>query len=320
MFRLITKSGDELPLTASSPNVEQIKSDGTIASDSTPPVLSYPVVALNSGLVCTPVPGRPSSEERACVTPFVWQSESQAIYDAGWFTFVTGNNEPVHASAPGVVADVTYIEHSMLTHSDLFSIAIRSNDDSAFWMEYRNVKNLKVTEGQMISAGEELGGAGDYFDAKVGLVAFGVRRQQELNQRICPLRFATSELADTYASALGTSNTAWPETSHSSLCSETSLMCVGPACQSPSDFQPVAGDIDEGRRIYKHSCAVCHGDKGEGGIGSVLCFGANCSCTSCSDHNTLAARIEKDMPPEGYCDARCAADVAAFVAHELTVP
>jgi Peptidase family M23 len=319
MFRLVT--GDtRLPLTATSPNIDGPIDTGPTPTDSTPPLLSVPILDLTGSLFCAQVPARPKEEERACVTPFQLLPQSGAPFDAGLLTFVTKNGEAVHASAPGVVTDITYLEHSMLTHSDLFSISVRSSPDSAYWMEYRNLKNLEVAEGDTVKAGQILARAGDYFDASVGLVAFGVRRQQELTQRLCPTRFTTPEVESLYRAGLDTSNPAWPAYAHDDLCSGASLLCTGGQCEVPADFEASDGDIDEGRRIYKEGCALCHGSKGEGGVAVKLCSGPSCKCTSCTSHPTLAARIGKDMPPEGYCDPKCAADVAAFILHEFAAP
>ncbi len=319
MFRLVT-DGTRIPITATSPNIDGPIDTGPIPTNSTPPLLSMPVLDPKSSLFCAQVPARPKEEERACVTPFQLLPQSGATYDAGLLTFVTKNGEPVFASAPGVVSDITYLDHSMLTHSDLFTISVRASADSAYWMEYRNLKNLQVAEGDSVEAGQILGKAGDYFDASVGLVAFGVRRRQELSQRLCPTRFTTPEVETLYRAGLDTSNPAWPPYAHDDLCSSTSLLCTGGKCEVPADFVAAKGDIDEGRRIYKEGCALCHGTKGEGGVAAKLCYGPSCKCTSCVDHPTLAARIGKDMPPEGHCDARCSADVAAFILHEFAAP
>lgn len=319
MFRLPAEPKD-VPFTPSSPNTEGPPDGGDIPKDSTPPTLTEPVVALAGALSCGEVPGRPDSEARACFTPFLLAADSASPADAGLFTFVTPNDEPVFAAAPGVVADVTYLDHSHLTHSDLFQISIRPNDDSAFWMEYRNVKNLQVAEGDTVAAGQKLGGAGDHFDPAFGAVSFGVRRTQELTQRLCPTRYTTPALEQVYSSALGVSDAAFPEMAHGALCTSASLVCAGDKCDAPQDFAEVPGDIDEGRRIYKADCASCHGDAGEGAVGPELCAGPGCTCKDCVDHATLAASIEKDMPPEGYCDERCSADVAAFIRYQFAKP
>lgn len=320
MFRLVAEDGAETALTATSPNVDTVIDNGDIPSDSTPPVLSEPVIALSGALVCAAVDDRPVSEERGCMTPFQYLPESGATYDAGLLTFVTNSGEPVHASAAGIVQDIIYIDHSMLTHSDIFTVSLRPNADSAFFMEYLNVKNIKVAEGDTIAAGQVIAEAGDYWNETTGLVGFGVRRSQELTQRMCPTRYTTAELADTYGSALGTSNGAWPSHENADLCSSVALLCTMGKCDPPSDFVPVLGDIDEGRRVYKSGCAICHGDKGEGDIGPKLCFGASCECKDCKDFATMAASITSDMPPEGHCDEKCSADTAAFIMHEFAVP
>jgi hypothetical protein len=322
MFRLVMSDG-EVPLTATSPNLDAPEENGAIPTDITPPSLTAPVVDLPGALFCGAVEGRPASEERACLTPFGHALSSGAAYDAGLFTFVTQNGEPVRAASPGVVSDITYIDHSHLTHSDIYRVTIRPSKDSAFFLEYRNVKDLKVSEGDTVAAGQALGGAGDYFAAPVGLVSFGVRRAQEVTQRLCPTRFMAADQAGIYEAALAVSNEAWPALAEASLCSSASLACKsgedGP-CEAPSEFAAADGDIDEGRRIYKTSCASCHGEKGEGGVGPKLCAGAACSCKDCGSHAELAASIEADMPPEGHCDAKCSADVAAFILHDFAAP
>lgn len=319
MFRLVW--GDQtIPFTPASPNVDGPVDDGTIPGDGTPPVLSEPVIALPSALFCDAVPGRPAADERGCMTPFTHVPASSVTYDAGLFTFITQNGEPVRATSAGYVSDVRFLVHSALTHSDLFTITVRPNADSAFFLEYQNVKEPVVAEGDSVSPGQVLGGAGDYFSEAHGLVAFGVHRKQELVQRLCPTTFTSSALTDTYQMALGESNAAWPSHAYPSLCSSPSLVCAGDGCEAPESFVPVQGDIDEGRRIYKTSCASCHGAAGQGDIGPELCNGPGCSCLDCVDHPTLAASIEFDMPPEGYCNPKCAADVAAFILHAFSAP
>lgn len=319
MFRLVN-GAEEIPIEATSPNVDVNTDDGTIPSDITPPALTETILEIPGALKCGVVADRPVSEERACFTPFLHTPASGATYDAGLLTFVTKNGEPVRATAGGVVSDLIFMEHSMITHSDLFMVTVRPNADSAFFMEYRNVKDLKVGEGDPVAAGQVIGGAGDYFDQAVGLVSFGLRRKQELTQRLCPTPFLGPAPLESYNATLGLSNEAWPDHASNGLCSSASLLCASGSCELPSDFVPVDGDIDEGRRIYKESCASCHGEQGKGGAGPPVCFGAGCACKDCTDHATLTASIEKDMPPEGYCDARCSANVAAFILHAFGLP
>ena len=71
---------------------------------------------------------------------------------------------------------------------------------------------------------------------------------------------------------------------------------------------------------------------GRPGAAGVTCSGCHHACTfkatdtaqdmqSCPERAImLAARIGKDMPPEGHCDPKCSADVAAFILHELAAP
>jgi mono/diheme cytochrome c family protein len=314
MFSLETFA-ERVAMEASSPNVGI--HGGGVAGNGTPPVLTEPIVDLEAGLFCSEVPARPAAEVRACFSPFVL-GEGDDYRDAGLFSLVMPNDAPVFAASPGSVAEVRSLGHSLLTHAELFMIAIRPSSDSAFWIEYANLKNLVVEEGEGVIAGQLLGGAGDYFDASVGVVSLGVKRQQELVQRLCPTRYMAAELTAEYEAALAASHAAWPAISHDGLCETASLVCKdGADCASPADFEAAAGDVDEGRRIYASSCASCHGAAGEGNIGPRLCSGPGCPCVDCVDHATLARRTEQDMPPEGHCNAQCAADVAAFILREL---
>lgn len=39
------------------------------------------------------------------------------------------------------------------------------------------------------------------------------------------------------------------------------------------ELPPGSGSVDQGRKIFEEQCAVCHGDKGEGGLGDKLVGG-----------------------------------------------
>jgi len=91
-------------------------------------------------------------------------------------------------------------------------------------------------------------------------------------------------------------------------------------CDDSEDFMKSLGDIDAGRNIYQAGCSGCHGVQGDGGIASALTVGKGESCHSCQEHAWLSKRIQEDMPPEGYCDAQCAKDVAAFIQWQFIKP
>jgi hypothetical protein len=319
MFRLVTTDG-VLPFTVSAPNVDAAPPDAGVPSDATPPALTASIVSLPDGLHCGAVPGRLGADARGCVTPFLWSPTSASPFDAGLATFVVPNAAPVFAASPGLVWDVRNVGHSELTHSDVFDVIVRPQADSAFFLEYRNLKDVSVAEGAPVVAGQRLGGAGDYLSESVGVVSFGVRRAQERTQRLCPTTFASSAWSSAFMAGLAKSNAAWPAFAHDAACTGPSLLCTGEACDAPADFVPVGGDVDAGRRTYKSACASCHGDAGQGGIAGKFCKGPGCSCASCGDHASLAARIDADMPPEGQCDATCANDVAAYILAELAKP
>ena len=319
MFRLLTTDG-VFPFTVTAPNVDAAPPDAGVPSDATPPSLTASVVALPDGLHCGPVPGRPDAEARGCVTPFLLNPASTSPLDAGLLTFVVSNAAPVFAAAPGLVWDVRNVGHSELTHTDVFDVLVRPNADSAFFLEYRNLKDVTVAEGASVVAGQRLGGAGDYGDAMVGSLSFGVRRAQERTQRLCPTTFASSAWSAALMEGLTKSNSTWPAFAHETACSGPSVLCTGGTCSQPSDFVAVGGDVDAGRRTYKSACASCHGDVGQGGIAGKFCKGPGCTCASCGTHAALAARIDADMPPEGQCDASCANDVAAYILAELVKP
>lgn len=321
MFSVVARNGERVRLEGTSPNLDRADDDDAIPGDATRPVLSASPIDLEGGaLACDPVPGRPAESERGCFTPFVLVPDSTSPYDAGWFTFVTANDAPVRASSSGIVADVAYLEHSDLTHSDIFTVEIRGGDDAAFAVEYRGLKNLMVGEGDAVEVGQALGGAADYFDATFGAVALGVRRDQERMQRMCPTAFAEGPLSDLLEGARADSDAAWPDHARGTSCESTSLLCTAGQCESPGDFVVAHGDVDAGRRAWATACASCHGTIGEGGIGPPVCHGDGCPCLDCGDHERLATRIEFDMPPEGYCDPKCSADLAAFILAELPAP
>ncbi len=307
IFVVDTGTGAPIRLEPSSPNILPLQ--GGVPLDNTPPAFTSPVVAFDQ-LFCESVSGRPAAEERACMTPFTLGSGPGEL---GMFGFVTPNGEPIEAAMPGVVEAVTFSSHSDLTHSDLFDVTVRPGPDSAFFLEYQNLKEVAVSPGDAVEAGQRLGVSGDHFAPDVGSAAFVVRREQELLQRLCPERYAEPAVAEDWRASLEVSNEAFPALPWQQLCSTPSIVC-DPArsdCSSPGDFEPVQGDIDAGRRIYARACGGCHGGEGEGGIGPPVCV--DCGCSDCESHEILAARTEDDMPPEGYCDPECAADVAAYI-------
>lgn len=318
MFSLVTPDGN-VPIPATSPNLDAGDDDPTTTpTDSTPPKLTKPVLELPGVLACDDVPGRPPEAARACFTPFLLGTGDYV--EAGFHTFVTTAAADVRAAAPGIVTDITYASHSDVTHSDLYQLSIRAAEDSAFWVDYRNIKNLRVAEGDVIEAGAIVGSAGDYFDADFGAVSLGVHRRQEVFQRLCPTTFESDAVAASTAEALDASNAAWPELRHDAACEAPALLCVGTSCEDAADFVAVGGDVDSGRRIYAAECASCHGAEGQGVSGPPVCSGPSCPCESCTDEATLTARISLDMPPDSPCTGICADDVAAFILHTLAAP
>ncbi|MEZ4450852.1 MAG: hypothetical protein R3B09_15335 [Nannocystaceae bacterium] len=151
-------------------------------------------------------------------------------------------------------------------------------------------------------------------------MSLGVRRHQELVQRLCPDRYATAAVVDGAAAALAASNAAWPDLVHDTTCASPSIVCVNKSCEGPADFVVAGGDVDGGRRIYGTQCAGCHGAEGQGVSAPALCSGPACTCVACTDHATLAARIAVDMPPDESCTGLCADDVAAFILHDFAAP
>lgn len=308
MFSLASDT-DLVPFTASSPNLIPDDADKDIPTDGTPPALAHAVIDP-AQLWCDPVPDRPASADRPCMSSFHLGNSPE---DLGWLTFVTQAGAPVRAATAGVVEEVRFLAHSDLTHTDQFLVVTRSHADSAFWIEYRNVKDVAVSVGDNVEPGDPLGVAGDHHHTSVGAVSFGVRRQQELVQRLCPTRYASEDVVATWSSALAAAG-------GSELCEVQSLVCDGEACIAADHFVEAGGDVDAGRRVYISSCASCHGVEGEGGIAPPVCSGPGCVCVDCVDQETLATRIEADMPPEGYCDPDCAANTAAWILYGFVVP
>jgi hypothetical protein len=70
------------------------------------------------------------------------------------------------------------------------------------------------------------------------------------------------------------------------------------------------GDVESGEQIFQQSCAVCHGDNGEGRIGPTLI-----GCNVCDSVESLFNKIEPDMPSTNpsSCVDQCAWDVATFI-------
>ena len=318
MFSL-RREGEQVDLVIDSPNLGG-GDDDEIPTDGTAPRLEAHFVDLASDMVCTAVDDRPSAELRACFTPFFLDGGTSPL-DAGYFTVVTGPAAPVRSASAGFVSEVLFLDHSHLTHADLFSVQVKASEDAAFFVEYRNVKDLAVSVGDTLSVGDAIGSSGDYFHPDFGAVSFAVHRRQEVHQRLCPERYDHGELIADWIQALGVSNEAWPELARSDLCAQVSVVCPSDAdCSAPGDFVTAQGDIDAGRRIYSSSCASCHGPEGVGDIGPALCAGGGCGCLDCASHAQLAERIAYDMPPEGVCEGQCAADVAAFILYAFESP
>ena len=317
--------GERVSLLAESPNLRRATAENTTPTNATPPQITHPLIDLDGvvgepsfgQLFCDDIPERPGSSERGCMTPFLHGEEGSTYAEAGFFTFVTPAGTNVYATSGGVISDVKFTEHSHLTHSDLYTVIIRPYEDSVFFLEHRRIKNLKVDVGDSVEAGLILGDSGDYMTSDFGMVSLGLRRQQELVQRVCPTPYLEGDLQQNLSDALATNSIHWPAYAHNELCSHYALVCDQTRCELPSDFVPVQGDIDAGRRIYKGSCAGCHGAQGQGGIASPLCAGSHCGCLDCTNHDTLATRVMEDMPPEGYCDEECAAHVSAFIMHQF---
>lgn len=278
--------------------------------DTTPPALTEPTVNLEAALEhCGRVGATP------CIIPFRGEGREPGI-----LRIQTAPNAAVVAAGPGIVEEVRFVEHSHLTHSDLFNVRVRPKRDSVFVVEYGNLKGVKVSRGDRVRAGEQLGRAGDGGDVERGEVSFGIGREQNLNQRLCPEPFMTDELRLKWEAAFSAQEEEGSELGYSPMCEVQALACVDVTCEDASSFVEAQGDADAGRAVYLGACAGCHGGRGEGGIASALRTGREGTCGTCGAHVTLAKRIEEDMPPEGYCDPRCAADVAAFILWEFGGP
>lgn len=325
MFRLtapLPPSGAVVPLTATSPNLDAGPDPDALPTDGTPPRLEVAPVDLDGmldpqtlrlgSLDCSPVVGR--TVDLPCLGGFAPATRADA--ELGLLSFVTAGGAQVRASSAGIVEAVRFVEHSELSHTDVYDVIVRPNPDSAFFLVYGGVKLPQVATGDTVAAGQPLGLAADHFSLEFGRTTFRVERRQEATQRLCATRYTSEPLTAALTTALEASRTTWPDLTPASLCTDLALVCQGERCTDATAYLPVQGDVDNGRRIYKSECASCHGTLAQGDIAPALCLGGNdCGCTSCTDHPALAARIQLDMPPEGHCDAACAADVAAFLQH-----
>jgi hypothetical protein len=66
---------------------------------------------------------------------------------------------------------------------------------------------------------------------------------------------------------------------------------------------------EKGREIYNGQCASCHGPSGEGGSGGGLI-----ACATCGSHESLIAKIERDMPSASDpLHGENASDVAEYI-------
>jgi mono/diheme cytochrome c family protein len=70
-----------------------------------------------------------------------------------------------------------------------------------------------------------------------------------------------------------------------------------------------------GMELYVAQCTNCHGSSGQGISSSTSLIG----CSTCSDHDTLASRIQTTMPPNniGSCDATCSSLLADYILAEF---
>ncbi len=313
--------------TSSSGDAESEESSGSsgdaqpVPADSTPPLLTTSVIDLNGTydarthmlgeLSCTPVRGGPEPYP-GCARPFRLPSAPAALADLGALTFIARSDAEVHAAARGFVDDIEFLAHDHLTHSDLYAIRIRLGEDSAFWHEYLDVKDLVVDLGDPIEAGDVLGRPGDYHDLDHGTVSLGIIRHQETFVRLCPSRFADDAVRDEFEAAVDASTQAFGPL-WSAPCLEPALACIDDHCDGPDSFVAVGGDIDRGRRRYENQCAMCHGDQGQGDTHDPII-----GCSLCTDHAALAEYIDAEMPPAGAgCSGTCAEDVAAFIQWEF---
>jgi hypothetical protein len=314
LFWLVTES-ETVHMLSKSLNVSN-DGERILAMDTTPPKLSEPFWEEGHALSsCQSSSGLPAQNPETCATPF--SLDDTGNNEPGFLKIITQHNTRVRSSSPGVVDKVLFIEHNPTTHSDIHNIVIRPTHDSAFLLHYKNVKDVTVNRGDIVEPGTILGHAADSAVESIGYVKFGVERLQHVHQRLCPARFMTARLQALYEGTFSHRHSQSTEGWYSTLCQAPSLFCISGSCENSSDFVTSHGDIDSGRATYSSACAGCHGSKGEGGIASSLCVGDECSGQDCTSHDSLAKRIEEDMPPEGYCDPQCAADVAAFIEAEF---
>ena len=314
LFWLVTES-ERVHMLSKSLNASN-DGERILAMDTTPPKLSEPFWEGEHALTsCETSSGVPARSPESCAMPFSLDDTSNN--EPGFLKIITQHNTKVRSSSPGVVDKVLFIEHNTTTHSDIHNIVIRPTHDSAFLLHYKNVKNVTVNRGDIVEPGTILGHAAESAIEGIGYVKFGVERLQHVHQRLCPEPFMSVTLQALYEATFShphsQSTTGW----YSPLCQAPSLFCISDPCENSSDFVTSHGDIDSGRATYSGACAGCHGSQGEGGIASSLCVGDDCSCQDCNSHDSLARRIEEDMPPEGYCDPQCAANVAAFIEAEF---
>ncbi|MEM9453150.1 MAG: c-type cytochrome [Myxococcota bacterium] len=293
----------------------------SVPQDNTPPVFMTSIIGLDGAydpesgqlgeLLCTTVSGGPEPYP-GCFRPFAHPEAPAAPEDLGAITFIAQADAEIHAAAGGFVDQIEFITHDHLTHSNLYLLRIRLGEDSAFWHEYIQIKDLLVEVGDPIEAGDVLGRPGDYHDLEHAKIGFGVVRHQEVFARLCPTRFADDPVLEQIEAAMAASNEAFGS-GWEAPCLEPALACVSEPCDQPASFVPVGGDIDRGRRRYESQCAMCHGAQGEGDIADPIL-----GCRSCVDQTTLAAFIDAHMPPTGAsCSGQCAEDVAAFILWEF---
>lgn len=273
---------------------------------------SYDVVRQSLGaLRCAPPTSQPPVDVQTCFVPFhLGQAAEQGLQALGHIALVTAAGAEVHAASAGIISFV-----GPLDEHDEFGparIEMRPSLHSVFTLEYVNLTQVTVQQGQAVAAGAVLGQAGPYVEPALGRISFGVRREQQVLQRICPERYGDAGWVTSLRAAREASNQAFTSIQLPSACTSEVIVCGQPPCTSPEAFVAKGGDVDLGRLIYASECASCHGAKGEGESAIELI-----TCPSCGTAQQLAERTALDMPPEGQCFGTCATDVTAFVIFAL---
>ena len=158
-------------------------SDST-GTDSTPPVLSVPMIDL------------------ALLTDFLPFGADLGGHTSPTYELYTSlDTVTVHAVTAGIVERIF---HNEAPNTD-YEILIRLTNQSIYRIDYDHVRSVQVSVGQAVTAGQAIGQIGPFSDAgghRNGRVELQINRGNDAGTlAFCPRDFGTAEFNAAYAAA-----------------------------------------------------------------------------------------------------------------------